>query len=374
MGFAASATFFTVGGTSDGLLRFFDAAGSLIHTEALPAQNDSGKSTAIQVMYGKLDTRPFIVVGTDSGRVLVFELNIWAYGKLLLGDRRVHKRAAAEAALNQTAVVQAAIETVRLSASAPAGGSPAELLAAQGTEFAVLLNLTAEVDLDSGVNVFLSSHEVQDAKVVAGGGEVVLSPPAAQTSRGGEGQPLRRAITSTEIFAHQGKRLIIVGDSWGFISVLSSEGLFEHVFMPRPAALATTETTHTAPGKAPHVQRVVRPSAITALAKGTNVLAYSMRKVIGFISVSRQVFQSQMCHAVSIALKRSRVLSPPRTMLYAQTDDIVSLSFDTMARTMLWAGTRSGDVLVFHTRYKLKSGSGQTECKRKTDTHGRTIL
>ncbi len=33
---------------------------------------------------------------------------------------------------------------------------------------------------------------------------------------------------------------------------------------------------------------------------------------------------------------------------------------------MLWAGTQSGDVLVFHTRYKLKSGGSQTECKCKS--------
>ena len=300
MGFAASATFLSVGGSTDGLLRFFDSAGSLIHTETIPETTSNRPSIATHVLYGKLDTRPFLAVATDTGRVLVFELNVWAYGKLLLGDRRVQKRAAAEAALNETAAVKEARATVQLSASTPAAASPAELLAAQGTEFAVLLNLTAELDLDGAVADFFANDALQSTDVAAEGEVGVAASSASSQQRSAVTHAptaAQRTITSLEIFAHQGKRLIIAGDSLGCISVISSDGAVEHVFIPRPSALATTEAVHEG-GKAV-IARTVRPAPITALAKGTNLLAYSMDKIIGFISVSRQVFQAHMCHAVS---------------------------------------------------------------------------
>ena len=87
--------------------------------------------------------------------------------------------------------------------------------------------------------------------------------------------------------------------------------MVEHVFMPRPAALARAEAVPTADAAAPAVERRVLPGDVTALAKGTNVLAYSMKKVIGFVSVSRQVFQSHMCYAVRSVTQCCSSLTTP---------------------------------------------------------------
>jgi hypothetical protein len=299
LGFPGSSTFFTIAGTSDGLLRFYDASGALIHTEAIP--QTAGQQlvcTAEHVLYGTADTRPFLAVGTSDGRVLIYELNIWAFGKLLLGDRRVHKRAAAEAALKQTAAVQAARKLGGALLEEEGLDTAAAVLAAQGTHYAVLANLTSEGVLSEQLKLQRSdaSHTVsQDEGNVAVGADgstgVLVKQSTAKLSPTHSDR-----ISSMEIFAYNGERLVIVGDTGGFLSVWGSDGIVQHVFTPRPAALATTEKID---GSPPH--RKIVPRAITALAKGSSVVAYAMGSVIGFISISRKVFQPHVCQAVRCA-------------------------------------------------------------------------
>ena len=63
--------------------------------------------------------------------------------------------------------------------------------------------------------------------------------------------------------------------------------------------------------------------------------------------------------AIRLATGLNRTPRPP------QTGNITSMQYDLQSKTLLWAATSAGDVLVFHTRHRKAKGSSMPECRRK---------
>lgn len=285
-----STSFLTAVASPDGLLTIHDVDGSLLHTQPLPTKKTTSDGSALDpcvpthVKFGPSSSRPFIMLTTKDGRLLVYHISLWRLGHLVLGDRRAAHRAVAEAAMNVTIARRAGGDsTFGRNASLSVSGAEDFLDAGGGgSGVAVLTNLTANVDI--GQSLALYKARMQVAVVGADGSTLPVAEETSTTSR-----PV--PATSIALYTSGGVQHVITGTVDGHLCIWNADAQLLDVHAPRPSALARLSAT-SEPGP------LVPQYAVTALAKGSSTIAYAMTNVIGFFALSRGSFQPFVCRAV----------------------------------------------------------------------------